>query len=162
MWQSYGLLVMAVVFIMGYVALFSVNTHTSRRGNLELVLLTIIMTLIIHELLHGLAIKIFGGKVKFHIRLTYKFLPYLYTNAPNQSFTFQQMMITGLAPFVFLSALFLICIVVYPSIILYAMAGFIINVSGSAADLYIVRTMIQYRSKIKYVTYKNGGFDLTL
>jgi Putative zincin peptidase len=67
-------------------------------------LIAVPVLLILHELLHGAAMKPFGARPRYSAGLLGKALPYLSCGAPGHRFTRGQYLVVALAPAVVLSA----------------------------------------------------------
>jgi hypothetical protein len=102
-------------------------------------------TVALHEAVHGLFFRVFGGKPQYGIGLASGFLPYAYATSAGR-FTMMQMTVIGLAPFVFLSLASFGLILLVPTSSAPATVAFITNFSGAVGDLWMVREMARFRN----------------
>lgn len=103
----------------------------------------------IHELMHGAAYRIFGGKVKYGFKIIYAYTHEVSEVALNRS----KFLVILLAPVVIISLL---------SLLLPAWIGGIIyflNLLGSIGDLYMALILCRYRFDSKIIDRKYG-FDV--
>lgn len=108
-------------------AVSDVDTSTAQS---LLLLVAFVLTMVVHELLHGLCFWLFGGSPRFGVGSSF-FLPYLYTTSDGDRFNARQMSIIGLAPLVVISLTTLVAASMWPSQAPYALVGFVTNLSGS-------------------------------
>lgn len=104
---------------------------------LLLVMISSLIAVVLHEGLHALFFKIFGGAVTFGVKWT-KLGPAFYTTSP-KSFTIGRYKITGLAPQI-LTIISLILGLTVPSTVL-SLAFIVIaimNIGGGCFDIYAV------------------------
>lgn len=62
----------------------------------------VLATMVLHELVHGLCFRLFGGSPRFGVGISF-ILPYLSTTSEGDRFDARQMSMIGLAPLVSLS-----------------------------------------------------------
>ena len=113
------------------------------------VLLLMIPISIIHESIHGLAYKIFGGKVKYGFKGSYAYTQEI-SELPIERTKF---LIILMAPLTLISMLTLLL----PSWLGGMM--FLLNLLGASGDLYMSFKLIQYNWNSKIVD-KKYGFDV--
>jgi len=95
----------------------------------------------LHELLHGLAFRLFGGKPSFGAKLPLA----LYCSAPAQLFRRNAYLLVGLAPFVVITVAGLALTWLRPDVAAYLQFGFIGNAAGAAGDLWAARVLLRQR-----------------
>jgi fatty acid desaturase len=100
-----------VLTVVGGVGFLWLRTQVSQTagltfGGLELivgilgaVVLTLLLS-VIHELVHGVAVKLLGGRPSYGAGMMHKLLPYFYCTAEGHRFTRGQFAVVALAPFV--------------------------------------------------------------
>jgi hypothetical protein len=103
-----------------------------------------IITLVIHELIHGLAFRVFGGKVRYGMGRT-GILPYFYATSPGTPFSLGQMYVIGMAPFIVLSIAALAAVSLLPSMTTYLAIAFIGNFSGAVGDLWLMTQIMRFQ-----------------
>jgi hypothetical protein len=109
--------------------------------NLLALLLTAVLTLLLHELAHGLAMTAFGAKPRYGVK------PHaLYATAPGYAFTRNQYVMVALAPLASLSLLALIGMMVFAGTALVpALAvGAMVNAAGACGDVYMAWLTARY------------------
>ena len=102
-----------------------------------------------HELLHAIAYKIFGGKVRFGFKGIYAYTQEISERAFHRS----AFLFILLAPVVFISLV---------SLLLPSSIGgliFILNLLGSTGDLYMAFYLCRLKSN-SYIIDKIYGFDI--
>lgn len=140
------LLVGAVFFgLLDYFA-YALRYHTFNLHITGGVLLWLVISVIgyglmlpLHELLHGAAFLLWGGKPYFGAKLPYA----LYCGAKNQLFRRNQYLVVGLAPLVVITLAGIIVTLVAPVVAAYALAVTVGNVSGAAGDAWSVARMLR-------------------
>ncbi|WP_298842789.1 DUF3267 domain-containing protein [Clostridium sp.] len=113
------------------------------------VLLLMIPISIIHESIHGLAYKIFGGKVKYGFKGIYAYTQEI-SEVPIERFKF---LIILLAPLTVMS----IATLTLP--IWLGGITFLLNLLGASGDIYMAFKLIKYDSNSKIVD-RIYGFDV--
>ena len=113
------------------------------------VLLLMIPILIVHESIHGLAYKTFGGKVKYGFKGIYAYTQEVSEIPINRT----KFLIILLAPLTIMSILTLFIPVWLGGII------FLLNLLGASGDLYMSYRLIRYDSNSKIIDRKYG-FDV--
>ena len=118
-----------------FVGEFSGSVDVSGMG---LLILVFVLTVLVHELVHGLFFWMLGYKVSFGLMLPIA----AYTMAKNQLVKRWDYLIISLAPFVFIN-LFCILLLFLKSSILsdVAVSVLIINTSGAVADLWLAKVI---------------------
>jgi len=118
------------------------NLHITGGGVLLWLVISVVgycLMLPLHELLHGAAFLLWGGKPYFGAKLPYA----LYCGAKNQLFRRDQYLVVGLAPLVVITLAGIIVTLVAPVVAAYALAVTVGNVSGAAGDAWSVARMLR-------------------
>lgn len=133
-----------VALAIGLVNFLSSNAKAT-GGNPALMLITYFVTLVIHELVHGLFFALAGGHPRYGAALVHKFLPVFYATAPGK-YAYKQMTLMALSPFVLLSIAFGGLIVLMPTqhILPYLLVAFVGNFAGAVGDLYLFAQITRF------------------
>ena len=118
------------------------NLHITGGGVLLWLVISVVgycLMLPLHELLHGAAFLLWGGKPYFGAKLPYA----LYCGAKNQLFRRNQYLVVGLAPLVIITLAGIIVTLVAPVVAAYGLAVTVGNVSGAAGDVWSVARMLR-------------------
>jgi hypothetical protein len=127
------------IFVLRY---HTFNLHITGGGVLLWLVISVVgycLMLPLHELLHGAAFLLWGGKPYFGAKLPYA----LYCGAKNQLFRRNQYLAVGLAPLVVITLAGIIVTLVAPVVAAYALAVTVGNVSGAAGDAWSVARMLR-------------------
>ena len=127
------------IFVLRY---HTFNLHITGGGVLLWLVISVVgycLMLPLHELLHGAAFLLWGGKPYFGAKLPYA----LYCGAKNQLFRRDQYLVVGLAPLVVITLAGIIVTLVAPVVAAYALAVTVGNVSGAAGDAWSVVRMLR-------------------
>ena len=133
-----------------------------RLGLLEmgLAIAGIVLTLILHELTHGLSMQMFGAKPKYGI--IWKGLM-LYATSPGYAYQRNNYVVVALAPFVFISMLVVLGMLVLQGqawVALLAICG-VVNASGAVGDMWITMIVLRYAATA-YVMDERDGIRMFL
>jgi len=113
------------------------------------------MILILHELVHGAAMQLFGAHPQYGV-LWKQFV--IYATSPGYAFTRSQYLITTLAPLVILSLLAICAIWILagsPWVLLFIFIA-AVNVGGCVGDLWISVIILRYPSYTYVVDERDG------
>ncbi|QFU83225.1 DUF3267 domain-containing protein [Natronorubrum aibiense] len=100
-----------------------------------------------HELLHGVVMAYYGAEPEYGVGVSHFVLPYAYAKTRTTSYTRNQMLAALLAPFVGITAVGLVAMVVYPSpLVLVPLAA---NAAGSIGDLWMAAVLLQYPADVR-------------
>jgi len=105
-----------------------------------------VITILVHELVHGLFMRLFGGRPRYGVGRIGWLGIYAYATAPGVPFTLWQMTVICLAPLVAISGLTLAVLWLIPAAAGFAALAFVTNVSGAAGDLWMVAQMWRFRN----------------
>lgn len=103
-----------------------------------------IVILPVHELIHGLAFILWGGKPHFGTRLPLA----LFCGARGQLFRRSHYLVVGLAPLVVLTVLGVVITLLAPGIASYLLLAFAGNVSGAAGDVMVAQRISRLSSRV--------------
>src|SRR5712691_7003211 len=132
------------VFVLRY---HTFNLHITGGGVLLWLVISVVgycLMLPLHELLHGAAFLLWGGKPYFGARLPYA----LYCGAKNQLFHRNQYFVVGLAPLIVITLAGILFILISPVLASYTLFAIVGNFSGAAGDVWVVRKLLRRPSSI--------------
>lgn len=116
--------------------------------------------IVLHELVHGLTMRIFGARPQYGVRLKQLLF---YATAPGYGFRRNAYIILALAPLALLSVLAILGISIFQgtacAVLLAFCAAF--NIGGAAGDLAIVRMVLGYSEKA-YIVDEQDGFRVLM
>jgi hypothetical protein len=95
------------------------------------------LMLLLHELLHGAAFLLWGGRPYLGAKLPYA----LYCGAKNQLFHRNQYLVVGLAPLVIITLVGIIFTLLSPVLASYTLSATVGNISGAAGDVWSVQRL---------------------
>ena len=104
---------------------------------LGLNILGYLLILPFHELLHGVAIALLGGRPHYGAKLPFA----LYCGAKNQMFSRGAYQMIALAPFVVISLAGIVLTLLAPTISPYLLFALVGNASGAAGDLWMFQRL---------------------
>ncbi|OVE85888.1 DUF3267 domain-containing protein [Natronolimnobius baerhuensis] len=121
-------------------------TPTGINRVLVISLVLVALVVVLHELLHGVCMAVYGGETAYGVGVSYFVLPYAYAET-DASFTRTQLLVTLLAPLVVITVGGLLALAVVPSsILIIPLAA---NVAGSVGDLWMAGTLLQYPANVR-------------
>jgi hypothetical protein len=123
-------------------------------SEIGLVLAGAILTLALHELTHGLSMQMFGAKPKYGIL----WQGMLYATSPGYAYRRNNYVVTALAPFVFLSALFVLGMWLLQGTLWVALLGICgaINAAGAIGDMWISMIVLRYAPTALVMDERDG------
>lgn len=123
--------------------------------NLPALLLTIFITLGLHELAHGLAMMAFGAKPRYGLKLE---ALALYATAPGYAFTRNQYLALILAPLSSLSVLALLGIGLFAETVFVPalVVGALVNAAGACGDVYMAWLTARYPASAYVIDEEDG------
>src|SRR5947209_8274628 len=98
--------------------------------------------LLLHELLHGAAFLLWGGRPYLGMKLPYA----LYCGAKNQLFRRDQYLVVGLAPLVVITLAGVILTLLSPVLASYTLSITVGNISGAAGDVWSAQRLMRLPS----------------
>jgi hypothetical protein len=102
---------------------------------------TIVLVLVVHEALHGVAFAVFGGRPKFGAGIK-SAMPYFYATCPGKRFTWGQTLVIGALPFVVIDIAAL-GLAGYSPLVVPALVAFATNTTGAVVDLWLIAVILQ-------------------
>jgi hypothetical protein len=112
-------------------------------------------TFVLHELIHGAFISIYGGKPSYGAGIAHFILPYFYATTTT-IFPRNQFIVIALAPLVVISMAGIGIMAVFPSIAHLTFIPFIVNASGAVGDLWVTRNVLRYPKHVLLEDVKTG------
>jgi hypothetical protein len=112
-------------------------------------------TAVLHELIHGLFVSIYGGKPHYGAGIAYFILPYFYTTTKT-IFLRNQFIVIAIAPLVVISLVGIGLMAAFPSIAHWIFIPFVINGSGAVGDMWLTRNVLRYPKHVLLEDRKNG------
>jgi hypothetical protein len=124
-------------------------------GEISLAVAGIVLTLILHELTHGLVMQMFGAKPKYGI--IWKGLM-LYATSPGYAYRRNNYVVIALAPLVFISALVILGMWILQGTIWVALLGIcgVINASGAVGDMWMTMIVLRYTATAYVMDERDG------
>jgi hypothetical protein len=123
-------------------------------------LLGVLLTFILHELTHGLAMRICGARTRYGILLKPLIL---YATSPGYAFRHNAYVVITLAPLIGLSGLAILGMVIEAGtswVALFALCA-TINTCGAIGDLWFTKMLLRYPGSA-YIVDEQGGFRVFL
>jgi Putative zincin peptidase len=116
-------------------------TFVADLSDLGLVVLTILITVVVHELIHGLVYQLFGYRVTYGASLQ---LMAAYAGAFGQWQRRDHNIVVGLAPLLVLSVLLIPLLASSsPALVLVGFTALLFNTSGAVGDLYLAWRLLR-------------------
>ncbi|MGB9965053.1 DUF3267 domain-containing protein [Halobacterium hubeiense] len=122
---------------------------------LDVLVLLVLTTVFVvpHELLHGLAIRYYGGEAKYGVGVAHFILPYAYATTDHE-FTRDQFVVVLLTPLVVLTA-------VGVPLMLGLEWGWLVvplaaNAAGAIADLWMTMTLLGFPEDVRLEDHADG------
>ncbi len=140
--QSYALSAQMILFLFIGAAIFQgIVGETSQSFGLE-ALAVYLITLIIHELLHGVGFLLGGARPRFGVGIA-GIIPVAYATS-SQKLPVKNMLLVACLPFVVLSIVFILLSLIFPAYQNLFMIGFLGNFAGAVGDLWIASKLWKY------------------
>jgi hypothetical protein len=120
----------------------------------------ILLTLGLHELTHGLAMRMFGASPKYGIKLKWMVL---YATSPGYAYRRNNYVVIALAPFVFLSILAVLGMWLLQGTLWVVLLGICgtLNAAGAIGDMWITMIVLRY-APTAYVMDERDGMRVFL
>lgn len=128
-----------------------INLDLSTIG---LALVGALLTLVFHELTHGLAMQMFGAKPKYGML----WQGMLYATSPGYAYHRNSYIVITLAPLVFLSILAVLGMWLWQGTLWVALLGIcgIVNATGSSGDMWITMIVLRYATTAFVMDERDG------
>jgi len=131
--------------------------HEFRFGLIEIgsVFIAVVLTLVLHELTHGLFMRIFGARPKYGF--LWKGMMFFATS-PGYAYQRNNYVIIALAPFVLISLLVILGIWLLQGTLWVALFGIcgVINASGSIGGMWITMIVVRYATQAYVMDERDG------
>ncbi len=123
LWTVLGIVLSFIgiaLFALVYAVSRGSSTATVELSGLDLMLglmifvALVVVLLVLHEWLHGLAMSGYGAKPEYGAGVLYKVMPYFFCTAPGHKFTKQQFAVVSAAPAVMISLVGALCVALVP------------------------------------------------
>ena len=154
----FGMIFSSLAFGLGKIP--SEGNFTIGLVEISLSIVGVVLTLILHELTHGLVMQMFGASPKYGI--IWKGLM-LYATSPGYAYRRNNYVVITLAPFVFISALAVLGMWILQGtawVALFAICG-VVNASGAVGDMWITMIVLRYAATA-YVMDERDGIRMFL
>jgi hypothetical protein len=135
---------------------FGIGSDTGwwNAGLSVLAFLALVFGIIVpHELVHGLAMRLYGGRPRYGVGLAYFVFPYAYATAEDR-FTRNQFLVITLAPLVVLTLLGTPVMVALG--LPWLAVPLAANVGGAVGDVWMALTMLGYPSTVSVLDTRTG------
>lgn len=118
-------------------------------------ILAIVLTLVLHELIHGLVMRIFGAKPRYGALWNQAMF---YATAPGHAFRRNSYVVIALAPFILISMLVVLGMWLLQGTVWVALLGVggLFNASGAVGDLWISRIVLGYSDNAYIMDERDG------
>lgn len=122
---------------------------------ISLAIAGILLTFVLHELIHGLVMKMFGARPKYGI--IWKGLM-LYATSPAYAYHRNNYVVIVLAPFVLISTMVILGMWVLQEASWVALLGIcgIVNASGAIGDMWITMIVLRYATTALVMDERDG------
>lgn len=141
--QSYNLTAQGVVLTFLAVAIFQTLVgNTTQSFSVWAYVMAYILTIIVHEAIHGVGFMLGGAKPHFGVSVA-GILPVAYATS-DEKLPLKNMLVVAYLPFVVLSVLFIALSFVFPRYQPLFMVGFVGNFAGAIGDIWIASKLLKY------------------
>jgi hypothetical protein len=130
------------------------NVDFTSGGAILISVALFIGTVILHELIHGVFMSLYGGKPRYGAGIAY-ILPYFYATTKTV-FLRNQFIVIAIAPLVVISLLGIGLMAALPSLAHWIFIPFVVNASGAMGDLWITRNVLRYPEHVLLEDQKTG------
>jgi hypothetical protein len=124
-------------------------------STIGLALAGVLLTLVLHELTHGLAMRMFGASPKYGIKPKWMIV---YATSPGYAYRRNNYVVMALAPFIFLSALFVLGMWLLQGTLWVALLGLCgtLNAAGAIGDMWITTIALRYPATAYVMDERDG------
>ncbi|MCD2200516.1 DUF3267 domain-containing protein [Halobacterium sp. KA-4] len=122
---------------------------------LDVLVILVLATVFVvpHELLHGLAIRYYGGRAKYGVGIAHFILPYAYATTDHE-FTRNQFVVVLLTPLVVMTA------VGVPLMLAFEWEWLVVplaaNAAGAVADVWMTMTLLGFPEDVRLEDHPDG------
>lgn len=118
-------------------------------------ILAIVLTLVLHELVHGLVMRIFGARPRYGALWKQAMF---YATSPGYAFRRNHYVVVALAPFLLISLLVVLGMWLLQGTVWVALLGVggLLNASGAVGDLWITRIVLRYPDRAYIMDERDG------
>ncbi len=159
-----GLNILGVIlfFISGSIfSIFAVSLgklpSQGKYGLIEigLALVGIVLTIVLHELIHGLFMRIYGATPRYGILWNEMMF---YATSPGYAYRRNNYLVIALAPFVFISILVVLGMWIFQGTLWVVLLGICgtINASGAIGDIWIMVIVLRYAAAALIMDERDG------
>jgi hypothetical protein len=157
-WNLLGLLLVIVGFV-GFgilaVVLSGETTLEVGFGSFPILGLMLVAVLVIHELVHGAAMLMFGARPQFGVALIQRILPVAYCTSPGHWFTRGQFMVVSLSPVVGMSAVG-VALMPIGDLAALMVIPLAINLGGGIGDLWFAGMLLRKPGNVMIEDLRDG------
>lgn len=111
-------------------------------------------TIIIHELIHGIAFSVFGGSPRYGAKIKH-FLPLFYTTCPHDHFSRNAFLVIALAPLVVINGTSLMLLAIF-SRATWLSWVIALNTAGAIGDLWVTGLLLRFPHQVSVEDRKEG------
>jgi len=124
-------------------------------GQMALTVVSVVLVMVLHELVHGIALKAYGARPKYGVLWQQMMF---YATAPNHAFRRNAYLVIALAPLGGISVLGGVLLTLpLPGWLLWMIAlCAAVNVGGAVGDMWLVRVALGYPSRAYIVDEQDG------
>jgi hypothetical protein len=112
-------------------------------------------TVVLHELIHGVFMSIYGGKPRYGAGIAHFIFPYFYATTKTV-FLRNQFIVIAIAPLVVISLVGIGLMAAFPSIAHWTLLPLVINASGAVGDLWVTRNVLRCPEHVLLEDRKTG------
>jgi hypothetical protein len=144
-----------LIYINLSIHLGKVNSFSFNLPQTSLILIAVVLTLVLHELTHGLVMQLFGAKPSYGF--IWQGLLF-YATSPGHAYQRNSYLVIALAPFILITMLTVLGMWVWQGTIWVVILGIcgIINASGAVGDLWLTMIVLRYANSAYVIDEKDG------
>ncbi len=156
--------VVGLALMLGALSAFTAWANVWQPGGLHddlnivqivLTLISVVLVMVLHELVHGIALKAYGARPKYGVLWQQMMF---YATAPNHAFRRNAYLVIALAPLVGISVVgFVLLMLPLPGWLLWLIGlCAAVNVGGAVGDMWLVRVALGYPARAYIVDEQDG------
>ena len=149
----FGMIFSSIAFGLGKIP--SQGNYRIGLVEISLSIAGVVLTLVLHELTHGLTMQMFGASPTYGI--IWKGLM-LYATSPGYAYRRNNYVVIALAPFIFISVLVVLGMWILQGtawVALFAICG-VVNASGAVGDMWITTIVLRYATTAYIMDERDG------